>query len=118
MIEILLEFYQTCWESGIMPVAWKDALVIAIPKEGKPRHLPTIYRPIALTPHLAKVYERLIKKRLEYLLEKQGTLPVCQAGFQKGQNCMEHVARLSEHITKALTGGRTTVDTFFDTKSF
>ena len=36
MIEILLEFYQTCRESGTIPVAWKDALVIAIPKEGKP----------------------------------------------------------------------------------
>ena len=84
MIEILLEFYQTCWESGTIPVAWKDALVIAIPKEGKPRHLPTSYRPIALTPQLGKVYERLIKNRLEYLLEKQGILPVCQAGFRKG----------------------------------
>ena len=62
MIEILLEFYQPCWESGTIPVAWKDALVIAIPKEGKPRHLPN-YRPIALTPHLGKVYERLIKSK-------------------------------------------------------
>ena len=116
MMEILLEFYQTCWESGAIPVAWKDALVIAIPKEGKPRHLPTSYRPIALTPHLGKVYERLIKNRLEYLLEKQGILPVCQAGFRKGRNCMEHVVRLSEHVKKALTGGRTTVATFFDIK--
>ena len=78
MIKILLEFYQSCWESGTIPVAWKDALAIAIPKEGKP-----LYRPIALTPHLGKVYERLIKNRLEYLLEKQGILPVCQAGFRK-----------------------------------
>ena len=100
MTEILLDFYQTCWESGTIPVAWKDALVIAIPKEGKPRHLPTSYRPIALTPHLGKVYERLIKNRLEYLLEKQGILPVCQAGFRKGRNCMEHVIRLSEHVKK------------------
>ena len=76
MIEILLEFYQTCWESGTIPVAWKDALVIVNPKEGKPRHLPTCYRPIALALHLGKVYERLIKNRLEYLLEKQGIHPV------------------------------------------
>ena len=70
MIEILLEFYQTCRQSGTIPVAWKDALVIVIPKEGKPRHLPTSYRPIALTPHQGKVYERLVKNRLEYLIEK------------------------------------------------
>ena len=29
---------------------------------------------------------------------------------------MEHVVRLSEHVKKALTGGRTTVTTFFDIK--
>ena len=86
MIAILLEFYQTCWESGTIPVAWKVALVIAISKEGKPRHFPTSYRPIALTPHLGKVYDRLIQNRLEYLLEKQGILPVCQTGFRKGRN--------------------------------
>ena len=81
MIAMLLEeFYQTCWESGTIPVAWNDALIIAIPTEGKPRHLPTSYRPIALTPHLAKAYERLVKNRL-YLHEKQDILPVCQAGF-------------------------------------
>ena len=119
MIEILLEFYQTCWESGTIPVAWKDALVIAIPNEGKPRYLQTSYRSIALTPHLDKVYERLIKNRLEYLLEKQGILTVCQAGFRKGRNCLGHVVRFSEHPNiskKALTGGRTTVATFFDLK--
>ena len=71
MIEILLEFYHTCWESRTIPVAWKDALVIAIPKQGKPRHLPTSYRSIALTPHLGKVCERLIKNRLECLLEER-----------------------------------------------
>ena len=54
MTEMLLDFYQTCWESGTILVALKDALVIAIPKEGKPRHLLTCYRPIALTPHLGK----------------------------------------------------------------
>ena len=60
------------------------------------------------------MYKRLIKNKLEYLLEKQSIFPVCQAGFRKGRNCMEHVGRLSEHVKKALTGGRTTVATFFD----
>ena len=40
--------------------AWKEALVVAIPKEGKPRHLPTSYSPVALTPHLGKVYQKLV----------------------------------------------------------
>ena len=116
MKKVLLEFFQFCWESETVPEAWKEALVVGIPKVGKPRHLPTSYRPIALTPHLGKVYERMVKNRLEYFLEKQGILPKCQAGFRKGRNCMEHVVRLTEHVKKGLTGNRTTVATFFDIK--
>jgi ribonuclease HI/exonuclease III len=116
MIEILLRFYQKCWDTGTIPKAWKEALVIAIPKEGKPQQLPTSYRPIALTPHLGKVYERLIKSRLEHFLEKHDILPLCQAGFRRGRSCMEHVVRLTEHVKKTLAARDTTVATFFDIK--
>ena len=120
MMKTLLRFYQTCWESGTVPAAWKKALVVAIPKDGKPRHLPTSYRPIALTPHLGKVYERLAKNRLEYVLEKRGILPVCQAGFRKGRSCIEQVVRLTEHVKRAFVNGgkmgSTIVATFFDIK--
>ncbi|MCB4782005.1 MAG: hypothetical protein LGB70_04070, partial [Sulfurovum sp.] len=39
------------------------------------------YRPISLTSHLGKVYERVIKNRLEYHCESKKVFPVCQAGF-------------------------------------
>ena len=100
MNNVLLRFYQACWQSGSIPKAWKDALVVAIPKDGKPRHLPTSYRPIELTPHLGKLYERIVKARLEHFLETQGILPVCQAGFRKQRSCMEQVVRLIEKAKK------------------
>nr|KAG5690520.1 hypothetical protein BaRGS_008947 [Batillaria attramentaria] len=87
MVKVLLGFYQTCWDSGQIPKAWKKAVVVAIPKDGKPPHLPTSYRPVALTSHLGKVYERLVRDRLEYHLEKHGIIPLCQAGFRKGRGC-------------------------------
>ena len=49
---VLLKFYNFCWERGEVPLAWKKAIVVPIPKDGKPRNLPTSYRPIALTPLL------------------------------------------------------------------
>ena len=113
---VLLKFYQACWQSGQIPAAWKEALVVAIPKKGKPRNLPTSYRPIALTPHLGKLYERLIKDRLEHFLEKHSILPKCQAGFRKGRSCMEQVVRLVEHVKKSRAIRRTTMATFFDIK--
>lgn len=116
MNEVLLKLFQFCWESDTVPEAWKEAVVVAIPKDGKPRHLPTSYRPIALTPHLGKVYERMVKRRLEHFLEKHGILPVCQAGFRRGRSCMEHVVRLVEHVKKAFTRNHSVAATFFDIK--
>nr|KAG5698173.1 hypothetical protein BaRGS_030536 [Batillaria attramentaria] len=116
MVKVLLGFYQTCWDSGQIPKAWKKAVVVAIPKDGKPPHLPTSYRPVALTSHLGKVYERLARDRLEYHLEKHGIIPLCQAGFRKGRGCMEHVARLTSEIKKAMVNKHSVVTTFFDIK--
>ena len=100
-IKMLHTFFQTCWTTGSIPQAWKKAQVIGIHKEGKPRNLPSSYRPIALTPHLGKLYERVMKERLQYHLDKTDALPTCQAGFRKGRSCMEHVADLLEDIKEA-----------------
>ena len=115
-LEILLDFFEACWESGAMPKAWKEAQVIAIHKEGKPRKDPNSYRPISLTPHLGKVYERIIKTRLEFYLEKHGIIPVCQAGFRKGRSCTDHIVKLTAHMRKAISSNRTMLATFFDVK--
>nr|KAG5694280.1 hypothetical protein BaRGS_031998 [Batillaria attramentaria] len=116
MVKVLLGFYQTLWDSGQVPKAWKKAVVVAIHKDGKPPHLPTSYRPVALTSHLGKVYEKLARDRLEYHLEKHGIIPLCQAGFRKGRGCMEHVARLTSEIKKAMVNKHSVVTTFFDIK--
>ena len=116
MLEILLKFFQACWNSGSVPQAWKEALVIGIPKPGKPQNQASSYRPIALTPHMGKLYERIIKVRFDYILESQKILPIAQAGFRKGRNCMEHVVNLVEHVKRASCNGQTTVATFFDIK--
>ncbi|KAL8559997.1 hypothetical protein ACOMHN_041468 [Nucella lapillus] len=83
--------FQSCWTSGSIPMDWKKATVTAIPKDGKPPQQPFSYRPIALTPHLGKLYERVLKNRLDYHLEKNDILPLFQASFRKGRNCMKHV---------------------------
>ncbi|KAL8621066.1 hypothetical protein ACOMHN_040591 [Nucella lapillus] len=117
-LRMLHTFFQTCWTTGNIPKDWKKATVVAIPKNGKPPQQTSSYRPIALTPHLGKVYERVLKNRLDHHLEKNQILPLCQAGFRKGRNCMEHVVRLIEDTKKWSLKGKNkkTVATFFDIK--
>ncbi|KAL8574697.1 hypothetical protein ACOMHN_055762 [Nucella lapillus] len=117
-LRMLHTFFQTCWTTGNIPKDWKKATVVAIPQNGKPPQQTSSYRPIALTPHLGKVYERVLKNKLDHHLEKNEILPLCQAGFRKGRNCMEHVVRLIEDTKKWSLKGKNkkTVATFFDIK--
>ena len=112
----LLGFYNRCYSFGTVPKQWKMAEVVPIHKNGKPRCDPSSYRPISLTPHLGKVYERLLKSRLEFHLEKHNIIPSFQAGFRRGRGCTDHLVKLSSHIKKSLKRNKPTLATFFDVK--
>lgn len=117
-IIMLQEFLQTCWEKGVIPKAWKTAEIVGIKKEGKPASLASSYRPIALTPHLGKLYERILKDRLQHHLDHNNILPYFQAGFRTGRSCMEHVHTLLEDIKdhNCKTRKHITTAAFFDIK--
>ena len=115
-LEHILLLYQKCWEEGTLPDEWRQAIVTPIPKKGKPRAELGSYRPISLTSHLGKVYERIIKSRLEHFCDKQNVLPVSQAGFRKGRSVTDHLVTYSSHIRKALSRRRVLLSCFFDIK--
>lgn len=110
----LLNFYQLCWRVGTIPAEWKRATIVPIPKPGKPRANPSSYRPISLTPHLGKLYERILKPRLEHFCESRGVIPLAQAGFRKGRGVTDHTVRLAAHVKKALSRRHSTLATFYD----
>ena len=113
---ILSDFYSRCWTMGEVPQAWRHAEVVGIHKPGKPARNPASFRPISLTPHLGKVYERIVKARLEYYLEKNNIIPQFQAGFRKHRSCMEQVVKLASHVRRAFARKKITYATFFDIK--
>jgi ribonuclease HI len=113
-LNIICLLFQKCWINGVYPDQWKHALVVPIHKMGKPQNLPSSYRPIALTSHLGKLYERVVKNRLVYFLEENNVIPNSQAGFRKNRSCIEHVVHLVEDVKKAWHNGKAVVATFFD----
>lgn len=83
---------------GEYPTNWKKAVVIMIPKHGKPDHLLSSYRPISLLPVLSKVFERLFWTRmLPYV-----NLPSHQFGFTLGHGTPEQCHRVVHFIQSAL----------------
>ena len=63
-MEALLALFRRCWEGGVIPDGWKHAIVTPIPKQGKSRTEVGNYRPISLTSHISKIYECIVKQRL------------------------------------------------------
>jgi len=51
------------------PLIWNLSIVILTPKPNKPKILATSYRPISLLPTLAKLFEKIILKRIRPIMQ-------------------------------------------------
>ena len=60
---------------------------------------PANYRPVSLTPHIIKVFERVIRSKMVEYLETNKLLNKNQHGFRKGRNCL---SQLLDHYDELL----------------
>jgi hypothetical protein len=100
--KLLFTFYQKCWLDGLFPSSWKQSVIIPILKQGQCKSAVNSYRPIALTSHACKLFEKNILTRLTYFCEKHNIIPLVQAGFRKGPCTSDHLVKLSAHIKKSV----------------
>ena len=113
--EVILQHFNSCLESGTVPDQWKQGQVFALRKQGKDVTSPESYRPISLTPHMGKLFEKIIKERLERFLEEKGAIPQCQSGFRAARSTTDNLVYLTEKMKKALRGKNTArLVTLFD----
>ena len=110
----LLVLINSSWLTGEVPRQWRAAKVVPIPKTGKDKKLVSSYRPIALTSHLGKLAERLIKARLCFLAESRGLIPPEQVGFRPGRSVEDNIGRLVQEVQdgwqRPKARGRTTAE--------
>ena len=59
------------------------------------------YRPITITANPSKVFERMMKVRLHWRLDRSNALPNFQAGFRHGYSTTDHILRLESFVKKA-----------------
>lgn len=112
--EKLLELYNILWNQGTYPDQWKQAIVIPILKENKDPLLPASYRPISLTCCIGKILERMVSKRLMWLLEVQELISPCQSGFRKGRSTLDNLVFLENEIKSSLNKREHATAVFFD----
>ncbi|KAM7312645.1 hypothetical protein ISCGN_009550 [Ixodes scapularis] len=94
----LLDIFNESWELGQLPVIWRHASVIPIPKPGRTPKQLTDMRPISLTSHVGKLMESMALMRLEWHIEANNVLHPCQTGFRRGLSTQDSLALFAEDL--------------------
>lgn len=73
------------------PKKWKVAKVVFLLKGGKSPQDPSAYRPLCLLNTFSKLYEGMVRLRLEQELEVAGGLSTRQYGFREGKSTVQAI---------------------------
>jgi hypothetical protein len=95
----LTMLWRKALDMGVTPLLVKIAHIIPIHK-GDHRGLAANYRPIALTSHLVKLFEKVIRNKIVSFLEENCLLNPSQHGFRRGRSCL---SQLLDHYDKILS---------------
>ena len=81
-------------------------LVLVCPiHKGGSRIEPAQYRPVALTSHIMKVFERVVRKVLVAHLESQGFIPNEQHGFRSSRSTLTQLLSHWDSVLDHLENG-------------
>lgn len=105
----LLDIFNAMYREGEFPQAWRHSFIHMVDKHDR-----SGVKPIALTPCMCKVFEALIKFRLEWWIEHKQLIPSSQSGFRKGRSCHDNLAQLTYLVDEALLQRNEVFATFLD----
>ena len=102
-----------CINKNTFPKILKTADVTPVYKKGD-RLEPDNYRPISVTPTLAKIFERLLLEQLTHHLTVNDLTNKNQFGFQKQKSCLDTINSLTEKINQCVVESKIVVTNFLD----
>ena len=91
-------------EQGYIPQILKAGLITPIHKSG-PCTMEQNYRPISLTSHITKIFERIIVKKINQYLESNGLFNEGQHGFRSGRSCLSQLLAHHNDVIEGLVDG-------------
>uniref|UniRef100_A0A2H8TL40 RNA-directed DNA polymerase from mobile element jockey n=2 Tax=Melanaphis sacchari TaxID=742174 RepID=A0A2H8TL40_9HEMI len=106
----LLDIFNNLLVTQLFPTSWSFYRVIPIPKSNSN----TSFRPIALSSSLCKVFEHMLKTRLDWWLESNSILPPNLFAFRKGMGTIECLSTFIGNIYHSFNNKEYFVATFID----
>ena len=105
--------WEESFENGTVPSFYKDAYITPLFKKGD-RAKAVNYRPVALTSHIIKVYERILRGVMVDFIEKNQLLCNNQHGFRSGRSCLTQLLSHVDDIVQGLTRNADTDAIYLD----
>ena len=100
----LFHLWRKCLDQGITPDKLKEAHIIPIHKGGH-QGLPANYRPVALTSHIIKIFEKVIRNHIVQFLDENNKFNDSQHGFRNGRSCVSELLIHYDRIVDILEAG-------------
>ena len=86
---------------GIVPNKLKKSIITPIHKGGS-RSLPANYRPVALTSHIIKTFEKVLRKHIVQHMNQKQLFNEHQHGFRSGRSCLSQLLEQFDVILSIL----------------
>ena len=91
---------------GKIPQILKTANIVPIYKgKGAPRSKAKNYRPVALTSHITKIFEKVIRRYIIQFMELNQLFNPSQHGFRTGRSCLSQLLAHYERILQLMEEG-------------
>ena len=114
-IEYLARLYKASIALEYVPLTWRKAHVLMLPKPGKPNYDEVkSFRPISLNSFLLKGLERLVLWELEDNALRRTPFHPAQHAFRKGQSCDTALSEVIDKIESGIMRGRYALGVFLD----
>jgi hypothetical protein len=94
---VVTQLWRSSLNSGEIATKFKSQSVIPLFKKGK-RSVAANYRPVSLTSHLIKMFERVFRAKLVDFIESKDIINQDQHGFRAGRSCLTQLLHHVEDI--------------------
>ena len=100
----LLAIWRQSLDEGICPNQAKQSTITPLHKGKSTAHAAN-YRPVTLTSHLVKIFEKVLRKHVVSHLEKNNLYNNTQHGFRAGRSCLSQLLSQYDKILSLLDSG-------------
>ena len=113
IVDALCALGRRSFDTGVMPDGINIAYITPIFKSGD-KSEPANYKPVALTNHITKIYERLIKKQIVTHLSTNQLYNETQHGFRNSRSTLTNLIEYYESILLQLENNRAADSIYLD----